>query len=133
MAKDTNILIVENQPKFLQAQSRALGKAGYAVSEASSGEKGLNAAKNQTPDIILLTIGLPDLSGIEVCKTIKSDPATKDIYIILISGSQTDEAIVEACFNSGAESYIRRPISERELLVQVHTINRLRKTTRKTR
>lgn len=133
MAKDTNILIVENQPKFLQAQSRVLGKAGYSVFKASSGEKGLNAAKNQKPDIILLTIGLPDLSGIEVCKTIKSDPATKDIYIILISGSQTDEAIVEACFNSGAESFIRRPISERELLVQVHTINRLRKTTEKLR
>ena len=80
---DARILIVDDQIHALQGVSRIMRGAGYETFEASNGADCLKMAMEQKPDLILLDVILPDIDGLEVCKRIKSNPETKDIYVVL--------------------------------------------------
>src|SRR5208282_4101816 len=88
----SKVLLVEDS-KFLRvANERALAKAGYQVSTAADGEEALRVASDKLPDIILLDMMLPKISGVEVLKCLKANPATVDIpVIVLTSLSQMNE------------------------------------------
>jgi twitching motility two-component system response regulator PilH len=86
MAKKTRILLIEDS-KFLRvASERALQRAGYLVSAAPDGEEGIRLARTETPDLILLDLLLPKVSGLDVLKAIKNDAATGHIPVVVISG-----------------------------------------------
>ena len=106
----SKVLLVEDS-KFLRvANERALAKAGYQVSTAADGEEALRAASNKLPDIILLDMMLPKISGVEVLKGLKANPATVDIpVIVLTSLSQMNE---EKLLSEGAAAYFEKSTLE---------------------
>ena len=104
--KSDKVLLVDDS-KFLRlANERALVKAGYEVSTASDGEEALQVAEKKLPDVILLDMLLPKLTGPQVLKALKSRPATADIPVIVLSSlSQCNE---EKLLDDGAEAYFEK-------------------------
>jgi len=102
----TKVLLVEDS-KFLRvASERALSKAGYEVSTAADGAEALQVANDKLPDIILLDMMLPKISGTEVLKALKANPATMEIpVIVLTSLSQKNE---EKLISEGAAAYFEK-------------------------
>src|ERR1017187_1038462 len=103
MNKKTSILVVDDVPVILQAYSEILRAQGYEVSEASTGRQGLQAARERHPDLVLLDVVLPDLSGMEVCRQIKADAALVDVFVVLFSGNATDVDHKVAGLGTGAD------------------------------
>jgi PAS domain S-box-containing protein len=125
--KDTaRILIVDDQIHALQGVSRIMKGAGYQVLEASNGVDCLKLALEHKPDLILLDVVLPDIDGREVCRRIKSNPETKDIYLVLLSSIQVQSDSQAEGLEQGADGYIARPIPNRELLARVNSLLRLK-------
>ena len=114
------ILIVDDIPKNLQVLSSILSFEGYQISFASSGSQALNIIETSLPDLILLDIMMPIMDGYEVCKILKSNPRTKDIPIIFLTGKVEAEDIVHG-LKIGAVDYITKPFNSAELLSRVHT------------
>jgi two-component system, OmpR family, alkaline phosphatase synthesis response regulator PhoP len=106
----SKVLVVEDS-KFLRiATERALSRAGFAVSTAADGEEALQVANDQLPDIILLDMMLPKLSGTDVLRALKANPATMDIpVIVLTSLSQRNE---EKLLSEGAAAYFEKSTLE---------------------
>jgi DNA-binding response OmpR family regulator len=87
------ILLIEDSKLLRTANARALVKAGYQVIGVGDGEAGLRSARETIPDLILLDMLLPKITGLDVLKGLKSDPRTKGIPVIVLSGlSQANEA-----------------------------------------
>jgi PAS domain S-box-containing protein len=126
MTDCARILVVDDDPQMLGVTSGLLQRAGYAVIEATTGSDGLRLAKEQGPDLILLDVVLPDLDGLEVCRRIKAEPALAKSFVVLISGLRTGTDNQAEGLESGADGYIVRPISNRELLARVQALLRIR-------
>ena len=127
------ILIVDDQIDALRGVSRIMRGAGYETFEASNGTDCLKLAAEHKPDLILLDVVLPDIDGMEVCKRIKSDPETADIYVILLSSIHTESDSQAKGLEYGADGYIARPIPNRELVARVKSILRLKITENRLR
>ena len=121
MNKTTSILVVDDDPAILQAYSEILRAEGYEVWEASTGRQGLQAARERRPDLVLLDVMLPDLSGMEVCRQIKADAALTDVFVVLFSGKATDVADKVDGLETGADDYLVRPLDVNEFLARVRT------------
>jgi CheY-like chemotaxis protein len=102
----SKVLLVEDSKFLLLANERALARAGYEVSTAADGEEALRVANRELPDVVLLDLLLPKLSGWEVLKALKKDPATTQIPVIVLSSlSQLNE---EKLLEEGAEAYFEK-------------------------
>ncbi|MCF8129436.1 MAG: response regulator [Deltaproteobacteria bacterium] len=125
MTMDAKILVVDDEPEVLFATSRTLKKAGYMVLEAETGQKALELAREHLPDLILLDVVLPDMDGVEVCRSLKTSEMTSDIHVVLITGKRlaTDDKVFG--LEEGADDYIVRPIRNHELLARVKAQLRL--------
>jgi len=110
VAVNSKVLLVEDS-KFLRiANERALSRAGFEVSTAADGEEALKVANDKLPDIILLDMMLPKISGPDVLKALKANPATKDIpVVVLTSLSQKNE---EKLLNESAAAYFEKSTLE---------------------
>ncbi len=95
------ILIVDDQIHALHGVSRLMRGAGYEALEASNGMECLRLAVERKPAIILLDIDLPDIDGREVCKRIKSDPETSDIYVILFPALILNQTVRQRVWSTG--------------------------------
>jgi PAS domain S-box-containing protein len=104
-----------------------LRRAGYEVLAASTGKEGLEKVRAHRPDLVLLDVVLPDISGIEACRQIKEDQDLKDIFVILTSGIQTSSDHQANGLNMGADGFIVKPISNKELLARVQSMVRIKK------
>jgi PAS domain S-box-containing protein len=124
--KYPQILVVDDEPDLLDINSTILRSAGYEVLEASTGNDCLRIATEEHPDLILLDVNLPDISGIDVCRQIKADPELIGTYVILISGMKASSENQVEGLEEGADGYIVRPISKRELLARVHAMMRIK-------
>ena len=113
-----DILIVDDTPANLTVLSNILRGEGYKVRVAPNGERALIAVDKERPDLMLLDINLPDINGFDVCRKLKSDPATQDVPIIFISALDEVDDKVEA-FEAGGADYITKPFQIREVLVRV--------------
>jgi DNA-binding response OmpR family regulator len=103
---NAKVLLVDDSKFLRTANERALSRAGFEVSTAADGEEGLKVANDKLPDIILLDMMLPKLSGPEVLKALKANPATQDIpVIVLTSLSQKNE---EKLLSEGAAAYFEK-------------------------
>ena len=91
MSKQFKVLVTDDNPDILLLSTMLLTRAGYEVLEASTGEACLVAVRTYHPDLVLLDVMLPGMSGIEVCRQIKSDENLKDIFVILASGIQVSD------------------------------------------
>jgi signal transduction histidine kinase len=118
------VLIVDDTIYNIQLLSLMLLKQGYLVDQANNGLEALEKVKHQVPDIILLDIRMPDISGYEVCARLKANPSTKDIPIIFISSVEEPAEKVEA-FSVGGVDYISKPFQLIEVLARIETHLRL--------
>lgn len=125
MNPNNTVLIIEDDPDILSATSGILRNAGYHVIESSTGTQGVEKAKSQHPDLILLDIVLPDSNGFEICRTLKSDYETSKSYICFLSGKKVSSSEQSDGLEMGADEYITRPVPNRELLARINAMFRL--------
>jgi diguanylate cyclase (GGDEF)-like protein len=119
------ILIVDDTPTNIELLMDFLPSWGYEVKSANCGTAGLNAVEAFSPDLILLDIKMPDISGYEVCQRLKANPATQDIPVIFLSALDDIIDKVKA-FEVGGVDYITKPLQLREVLVRVENQMSLR-------
>jgi two-component system sensor histidine kinase/response regulator len=124
--KQQRILIVDDNPKN-RAIVEELFHDEFEVYPAEEGDAALELAKILKPDVILLDVMMPGMSGYEVCQRVKSDPGTSDIPVIIISAKGRTEEIIEG-FESHADDYIVRPFVNSELRARVRAMLRLKQT-----
>ncbi|MHB0939356.1 MAG: response regulator [Armatimonadota bacterium] len=126
MAEHT-ILAVEDEEDILELITFNLGKDGFQVKGAGSGEDALRFARSAPPDLILLDLMLPGIDGLEVCRILKRDDATRHIPIIMLT-AKGEEADIVAGLELGADDYITKPFSPKVLLARVRAVMRRRET-----
>lgn len=114
------ILVVDDVPANLDILIATLESAGFSVLFATSGETALALATKEIPALILLDISMPGMDGIEVCRRLKSDRATRDTPVIFLTASTQEEKIL-AGFHAGAVDYITKPFMQDEVLVRLRT------------
>jgi len=124
------ILNVDDNAANLYLKSRALRQAGFQVIEASTGRDAIALAESRKPDLVLLDIKLPDMSGLDVCRLLKEKPHTESIPVVHISATFVDEATKSSSQNAGAEVYLAEPVGPHELASTVRTVMRLRRAER---
>lgn len=122
------VLNVDDNEPGLYAKTRILRRAGFAVLEASDGTTALDLVASESPDLVLLDVQLPDISGLEVCRRIKNNPATRRTPVLHISATHTTEADQQVGMESGADIYLVEPLAPEELITTVRTLLRLRQT-----
>ncbi len=115
-----NILIVDDTPANLRLLAAMLSEQGYKTRAVVNGHMALTAARSAPPDLILLDINMPDISGYEVCRTLKADERTREIPVIFVSA--LDEALDKVkAFEVGGVDYITKPVQFEEVIMRVST------------
>jgi len=118
-----NILIIEDETDVADLLSLNLRKAGFRVSTAGDGASGLQKARDDRPDFIILDLMLPKMSGLEVCRILKSDAATARMPILMLTAKAEEiDRIVGLEF--GADDYVTKPFSPREIVLRIRAIFR---------
>jgi two-component system phosphate regulon response regulator PhoB len=117
------ILVIEDEPDIQQVLDYNLREKGHKVFIAGKGEEGLKIARDKRPDLVLLDLMLPDIPGTEVCKALKTDPSLKNTQVVMLTakGEEIDRVVG---FELGADDYVVKPFSVRELLLRVTAILR---------
>ncbi|MQY61431.1 response regulator [bacterium] len=115
------ILIIEDDPGILLSLKDEFESEGYTVSTAEDGEKGLEIAKQQRPDLIILDIMLPVLDGYEVCKRLRMEGDTTPIIMLTVKDKEIDRVLG---LELGADDYVTKPFSLRELMARVKAVLR---------
>ena len=111
------VLIVEDYAPLADTLEYQLKRAGYDVSRAADGREAVSLAKLTLPEVIILDVDLPSLSGIEVCRLLRNDPSTKDTLILMLSamGEESDQLVG---FAIGADDYVVKPVESYKVLLQ---------------
>lgn len=120
---NVKILVAEDEIDVLNLVAMNLKAAGYIVLKAEDGESALEQARSAIPALVILDLMLPGLSGLEVCKLLKGDPATKVIPIIMLT-AKAEEVDRIVGLELGADDYITKPFSPRELVLRVNSVLR---------
>ena len=121
MFKDQpRVLVVEDEPAQLEILAYNLESDGFMVSRARDGEEALLLIREDVPDVIVMDWMMPHLSGIEVCRRLKSNPETRSIPVIILSARSEDEDKVRG-LEIGADDYVVKPYSVVELMARVRT------------
>ncbi|MEO5362673.1 MAG: response regulator transcription factor [Magnetococcus sp. DMHC-8] len=118
------VLIVDDEKDFVRVLALNLRKGNHTVRQALNGTQALTEmARNPSPDLVLLDLQLPDMSGLEVCRRIRSDPRIKSTAILMLTakGEEIDRVIG---FEMGADDYMVKPFSMRELMLRVQALLR---------
>jgi len=121
------ILIIEDEPKIVQICCDYLKQAAFNVVSEATGPAGLKRALESTPDLIVLDLMLPDMDGLDVCRSIRQASHNKNIPIIMLT-ARIEEADKLVGLELGADDYITKPFSPRELVARVRAV--LRRTER---
>jgi DNA-binding response OmpR family regulator len=127
MPERTKILVTDDAPDVLLLTTMVLEEEGYEVFNATSGGECLEIARAQRPDIVLLDVMLPDMTGTEVCKNIKEDEDLEGTFVILVSGVRVSSDYQADGLNVGADGYIIKPITNRELIARVQAVARIKR------
>jgi two-component system alkaline phosphatase synthesis response regulator PhoP len=119
--RSMKILIVEDEPDMVLGLKDNFEFEGYDVVTASDGASGLERARSEKPDLVVLDIMMPRLSGLEVCKTLRAEGFTAPIIMLTARGQEIDKVVG---LELGADDYVTKPFSIRELLARVRAILR---------
>jgi two-component system phosphate regulon response regulator PhoB len=118
------ILIIEDEPDIASTVAYNLKKQGFATQIADTGAAGLSRAQTlPTPDLILLDLMLPDMSGHTVCERLRAHRRTKSVPVIMLTARGEEEDRI-AGFEHGADDYVTKPFSVRELVVRIRAVLR---------
>lgn len=119
----SSVLIVEDETDILDLIEYHLKQAGYQVLRATDGGSGLELAIRKRPDLIVLDLMLPVMDGKDVCRSLKSNPLTKAIPILMVT-ARAEEVDRIVGFELGADDYVTKPFSPRELVLRINAILR---------
>jgi len=112
------ILVVDDDVDQVVVLTDRLQRQGFEVLAAHRGQDGIDAAKDQLPDLVLLDLRLPDVEGLDVCRSLSDDPATCDIPVIILSGLERHD-IVRSSRSAGCHFFMRKPYDPNALLVLI--------------
>ena len=121
----TRVLVVDDVPSNVTVLTWMLMHQGYSVSSALSGQQALEMIAVERPDVILLDVSMPEMSGIEVCRRLKADAQLRLIPIILVTARTRDEDIIEG-LNAGADDYITKPVTREVLSARLRSALRIK-------
>jgi len=124
------ILVIDDLPENVFLLQDRLENEGYEILTAYDGKTGINKAISELPDLILLDVMMPEMNGIEVCKTLVSNPSTANIPIILVTAKAGAEDTKEG-LEAGAFDYIKKPFNKVELLARVNSALKLSEAQKK--
>lgn len=117
------VLVVDDDAAFRALVAEILGRAGYHTMEAASGEEALDVAQHERPDVVLLDVRLPGLSGHEVCRKLR-DEVEKALPVLFVSGERVESFDRVAGFLVGGDDYLVKPFAPDELLERVRALVR---------
>jgi two-component system phosphate regulon response regulator PhoB len=117
------ILVVDDEPDLLELVRFNLDRAGFRVETAASGEEALARLRRSTPDLLVLDLMLPDLSGEEVCRRLRANPSLAGLPVIMLT-AKSEEVDRVVGFELGADDYVTKPFSPRELVLRVKALLR---------
>ena len=118
----SRILVVEDDPDIAELVEHHLSRAGFSTSVVGTGTDAL-AQIRQRPDLVVLDLMLPGLSGFEICRMMRSDPQTASVPIIMLTARAEEEARVQG-LELGADDYVTKPFSPRELVARLRAVLR---------
>jgi two-component system phosphate regulon response regulator PhoB len=118
-----SILVVDDEPDLLELVRFNLDRAGFRVETAASGEEALARLRRSVPDLLVLDLMLPDLSGEELCRRVRGDPGLTGLPVIMLT-AKSEEVDRVVGFELGADDYVTKPFSPRELVLRVKALLR---------
>ena len=124
------VLVVDDDARVRRFLTTALGAAGFAVTATGDGAEGLRLAGSR-PDLIVLDVELPDLSGREVCRRLKAAEETATIPVLMLSGVFTDVADRSQALEDGSDAYLIKPVTSRELVAMARALLRTARAERR--
>ena len=116
----TNVLTIDDDPAITELLSTLLRSHGFEVSIANSGEEGLQAIKEQVPDLVVLDLMMPDMDGWQVCKAVRSFSSVP----ILVLSALDDPSVVASILDAGADDYLVKPVASAVLVAHLNKIAR---------
>jgi two-component system phosphate regulon response regulator PhoB len=121
--KSPLVVVIEDEADLAGVLEYNLKLAGFDVAHAAKGREGLHLVQTRSPSLVLLDLMLPDMVGTDVCRSIKSDPATRAIPVMMVTakGEEVDRVVG---FELGADDYVTKPFSVRELILRVRAVLR---------
>ncbi len=125
VAGTAKILVVDDNEQNLELLQAYLEDLDCQITTAMDGLQALEAIAQDKPDLVLLDIMMPQMSGFEVCKRIKADPATQDIPIIMVT-ALNEFGDIERGIDSGTDDFVSKPVNRLELLARVKTMLKLK-------
>lgn len=120
------ILIVDDNGQNVELLEAYLGEIDCEISTAFDGDQTLARVRETPPDLILLDIMMPKISGFEVCRKLKTDPATRAIQVLMIT-ALNQPGDIERAVQAGADDFLIKPVNKLELLVRVRSLLRVRR------
>lgn len=121
--KRESIIVIEDESDILDVVEYNLAREAYKVRTYRDGEQGLEAVRRHAPDLVLLDLMLPGLDGLEVCRRLKQDPTTRSIPVIMLT-AKSEESDVVLGLGVGADDYVAKPFSPKELVARVSAVLR---------
>ena len=125
--KTEKIVVIEDETDILEVIAYNLKREGYEVITSTSGEDGLEKIEKSKPNLVVLDLMLPEVDGIELCRKLKSDPVTQAIPVIMVT-AKGEESDVVLGLGVGADDYVTKPFSPRELTARVKAVLRRTKS-----
>ena len=124
--KPPRILVVDDNEPGRYALGRVLRQAGFETLEAGTGAEALSAVERDRPDLLILDVNLPDMSGVEVCRRVKASPKLASTPVLQISASAVDSGSRVAALEGGADSYVTTPVEPALLVATIRSLLRIR-------
>ena len=119
------ILVVDDTPANVKLLEDLLGFHGYEVEAATSGEEALEAIRERLPDLMLLDVLMPGLSGYDVCRAVRKDPSLAMLPVVLVTALEDREERVKG-LDAGADDFLSKPVNPPELLARVRSLLRIK-------
>ena len=114
------ILVVDDEPQILRVMRVSLPARGYNIVTAAGGEQALDEIRKQAPDLVILDLAMPEMSGLEVCRRVR-DFSSVPIIVLSAKGAESDKI---AALDMGADDYVTKPFSPREVTLRIRAILR---------
>jgi len=123
------VLIADDNPQGVELLDAYLSGSDYEIRTCADGEETLRQVKDWRPDLILLDIMMPKISGFEVCKRLRAEPASRDIAVLMITALDQGSDI-ERAVEAGTDDFLTKPINKSELLLRVRSLLKSRQNKR---
>jgi two-component system phosphate regulon response regulator PhoB len=117
----SRILVAEDDPDILHLVAYKLRRSGFDVIEAPDGRAALRETRDVLPDLIVLDVRMPHLSGLDVLRELREDPRCRDVPVIILTARARPQDLEQA-YAAGATDYVIKPFSPRELVVRVEAV-----------